>query len=80
MASSAAVDAATIVLGFIDMCPAKLKTRGCRNALVSDASCKAMCVRGHWRAAGERTANTMPMTEAFRNRRDDLTPELRRLG
>jgi hypothetical protein len=53
LASSASMGAATIVLGFISV-PQKLKARGCRNALVSDAGGKEMRVGGHWRAAAER--------------------------
>ncbi len=37
LASSAPVGAASTVLAFIDKHPQKLKARGCRNALVSDA-------------------------------------------
>src|SRR5204863_1152140 len=64
-ASSAAAGAATIVLGFTISVPQKLKARGCRNALVSDASCKGNARR--WTLEGRRreAANVMPMVEAL---------------
>jgi hypothetical protein len=60
-ASSMAAGAATIVLGFTIGAPQKLKVRGCRSALVSDASCKGNARR--WTLKGRRreTANVMPM-------------------
>src|SRR6202171_3631266 len=60
LASSAAGGAATIVLAFISV-PQKLKARGCRNALVSDASGKGNARR--WTLEGRRRegANVMPM-------------------
>src|SRR5437588_5055635 len=59
-ASSAPVDVATIVLGSISV-PQRLKTRDCRNALVSDASGKGNARR--WTLEGRRRegANVMPV-------------------
>ena len=49
-----------------DSVPQKLKARGCRNALVSDASCKGNARR--WTLEGRRrdAASVMPMLEAFK--------------
>jgi hypothetical protein len=59
LASSAAGGAATIVLAFISV-PQKLKARGCRNALVPDASGKGNARR--WTLEGRRRegASVMP--------------------
>jgi hypothetical protein len=50
-----------------DKCPAKLKARGCRNALVSDAGCKDNARR--WAPEGRRreAANLVPMLEALKH-------------
>ena len=47
--------------------PQKLKARGCRNALVSDASCKGNARL--WALEGRRreAANLMPMLEALKH-------------
>src|SRR2546429_7148433 len=65
LAGSAAVGEATIVLGFIDR-SRKSSRRGCRNAVVSDASCKGNARR--WTLEGRRrdAANVMPMVEALK--------------
>src|SRR5690348_9918542 len=62
--SSAAAGAATIVLAFTMCVPQELKARGCRNALVSDASCKGNARR--WTLEGRRrvAASVMPMLDA----------------
>ena len=82
LASSAPVGAATIVLGFISV-PQKLKARGCRNALVSDASGKGNARR--WTLEGRRRegANVMPMQRrsttangTAASSRDELLPQL----
>src|SRR6266403_2582339 len=64
--SSAPVGVASIVLGFISV-PQRLKMRDCRNALVSDASCKGNARRWTLEGRERDAANVMPISRLLRS-------------